>query len=77
MSSPARTDQTPEPDAPTGLLTVLGDADAALCEGDACLLPPLSSTQPGKLDGSNLARVALLTGLTAEQINAVGGVRED
>ncbi|GAA1007403.1 hypothetical protein Aple_018250 [Acrocarpospora pleiomorpha] len=30
-----------------------------------------------KLDGSNLARVALLTGLTAEQINAVGGARED
>ncbi|MFF0312666.1 hypothetical protein ACFYSC_35015 [Streptosporangium sp. NPDC004379] len=30
-----------------------------------------------KLDGSNLARVALLTGLSAEQINAVGGVRED
>jgi hypothetical protein len=30
-----------------------------------------------KLDGSNLARVALLTGLTAEQINAVGGVREE
>ncbi|MEV6153016.1 hypothetical protein AB0L53_21965 [Nonomuraea sp. NPDC052129] len=30
-----------------------------------------------KLDGSNLARVALLTGLTPEQINAVGGVRED
>ncbi|MEO3789327.1 hypothetical protein ABGB14_03900 [Nonomuraea sp. B10E15] len=30
-----------------------------------------------KLDGSNLSRVALLTGLTAEQINAVGGVRED
>jgi hypothetical protein len=30
-----------------------------------------------KLDGSNLARVSLLTGLTAEQINAVGGVRED
>lgn len=30
-----------------------------------------------KLDGSNLARVALLTGLSTEQINAVGGVRED
>ncbi|WP_327584017.1 hypothetical protein OHA25_50750 [Nonomuraea sp. NBC_00507] len=30
-----------------------------------------------KLDRSDLARVALLTGLTAEQINAVGGVRED
>jgi hypothetical protein len=30
-----------------------------------------------KLDGSNLARVALISGLTVEQINAVGGVRED
>lgn len=30
-----------------------------------------------KLDGSNIARVALITGLSPEQINAVGGVRED
>ncbi|MEO3854937.1 hypothetical protein [Acrocarpospora sp. B8E8] len=47
MSSPARTDQYPEPDGPTGLLTVLGDADAALCEGDACLLPSPPPSQPG------------------------------
>jgi len=30
-----------------------------------------------KLDGTNLARVALVSGLTPEQIQAVGGVRED
>ncbi|GAA1007398.1 hypothetical protein Aple_018230 [Acrocarpospora pleiomorpha] len=48
MSSPARTDQTPEPDEPTGLLTILGDTDAALCEGDACLLPSPPSPQLGQ-----------------------------
>jgi hypothetical protein len=30
-----------------------------------------------KLDGTNRSRLALLTGLTVEQIDAVGGISED